>query len=153
MASRTPPLLARLRPRSGDSRLNSVVIALVVALVGAPAWGAARNECDLCPSTCPMHQHRSGDTPAPSGHLGCHGHAPGGSTHRASTAGERGPSVSCATCGHHGVFPATVLPPVILPTALALAFSKAVHAAPLPPIPQHDRLADPPDTPPPISAA
>ncbi len=66
---------------------------------------------------------------------------------------ERGPFVSRASCGNHGVVPATVLPPMLLPAALPQMAVAAVRSDPLVSTARHDRLTDPPDTPPPIRAA
>jgi hypothetical protein len=153
MASlRSAPLLTRLRPRAG-CRLNGVAIALVLALIGAPAWNATRNECDQCPSTCPMHQHRDAGAQPAATHLGCHRNTVGASAHSASATTQRSPSVSCATCGHHGLFPATALPPVILPAPLSPLRIAVLRAIPQPPPQRPGRLSDPPDTPPPILLA
>jgi hypothetical protein len=61
--------------------------------------------------------------------------------------------VACATCGHHALLPGTMLPPMILPTAHPQAVVLVVEAAPPQVDAQYDRLADTPETPPPIVAA
>jgi len=66
---------------------------------------------------------------------------------------EPGPVVGRAACGNHAVMPGTLLPPVILPTAHRLPSLVAVRRALRLDTVLHGRLADPPDTPPPIAAA
>jgi len=51
------------------------------------------------------------------------------------------------------VLPATVLPPVILPAVRGLPTLVAQHSPSCLDPSRPDRLADPPDTPPPIAAA
>jgi hypothetical protein len=131
----------------------SVVLGVVFALIGAPASSALRNECDLCPRTCPMHQQRARAAHGAAPHLGCHGAPAGTSRHAHHNAHGSGPSVSRAACGNHGIVPATVLPPMILPAALGHAVVAAARSAPLPSPGRPGRQADPPDTPPPIGAA
>ena len=128
-----------------------LIIALVLALVGAPAWSALRNECDLCPRTCPMHRD-SDRQHAPNSHLGCHAVPAGTQQHHAVPHGGR-PALARAACGNHGVLPATVLPPVILPAMQGLPTLVAQHSPSRLDPSRPDRLADPPDTPPPIAAA
>ena len=148
---RPMPILHRRRARAHSPREAVGVVCIVVfALIGAPASSALRNECDLCPRTCPMHLARdAGGAPA---HLGCHGnsavpHAGHGTPHR------HGRSVTRPTCGNHALLPATVLPPVILPSAELAAVADDVCSAPSMVTARHGRLVDPPDTPPPITAA
>lgn len=61
--------------------------------------------------------------------------------------------MSRVTCGNHGVVPATVLPPMLLPAAHARPVVVAARSGPPPNTAPRDQLADPPDTPPPIDAA
>jgi len=124
---------------------------LVLALIGAPAWAALRNECDLCPRTCPMHRQSDGPHSAHQ-HLGCHAASSADHQHRAGSRDGR-PAVTRATCGNHGVLPATVLPPVILQAVQGLPSLVAQHSPSRLDSTPPDRLADPPDTPPPIAAA
>ena len=141
--------------REGFKRWSSgrggLVVALVLALIGAPAWSALRNECDLCPRTCPMHRD-SDPAHASNQHLGCHS-APAGAQHRHALPHGGKPAVSRAACGNHGVLPATVLPPVILPAVHGLPTLVAQQSPSRLESTRPDRLADPPDTPPPIVAA
>lgn len=138
-------------------RAAALVITLVLALIGAPATSALRNECELCPRTCPMHRdHAAG---AETGHkmhchaaqgtqLGTHHH---GSQARAAQA--HCPSFARPNCGNHGTVPATVLPPVVLSAALLHWVVPTVQRAPVTDGGANGRSADPPDTPPPIDAA
>lgn len=127
-----------------------LVIALVLALLGAPAVSALRSECDLCPPDCPMHQHHNG---APGSHLGCH--AGGALAARLGQHGAptHGPLLACATCGNHTLLPGTVLPPMILPSTLPPSTYVAAGVARFAEAALNSRVVDPPDTPPPIVAA
>jgi hypothetical protein len=127
-----------------------LIIVMVLALVGAPAVGALRNECDLCPPDCPMHQQHDGGHAS---HLGCHGGGALRARFSARDASTQGPSVSCATCGNHGIMPATVLPPMILPSAQAPSTYAPPRTVQLADAALSSRVVDPPDTPPPIGAA
>jgi hypothetical protein len=145
-------LAAAARQRSA-----ALVLTLVLALIGAPATSALRNECELCPRTCPMH--RNHDTGAESGQkMHCHP-AQGaqlGQPHHASqplTKQARCPSFGRPNCGNHGTIPATVLPPVVLSAALMHWVIPTAQRAPVTDSGDHGRAADPPDTPPPIAAA
>jgi hypothetical protein len=127
------------------------IVVPILALIGAPAWSALRNECDLCPRTCPMHQH--GEPAASAGHhLGCHAASAHDRHAHQNAAPYRGPAVTRASCGNHGILPATVLPTVLLPAPHGLprllARATSVRIDPRRP----DRLLEPPDTPPPISS-
>ena len=127
-----------------------LVIVMVLALVGAPAVGALRNECDLCPPDCPMHQQHDGGHAS---HLGCHGGGALTTRFSAHGAAAQGPSVSCATCGNHGIMSGTVLPPMLLPNVQPLSTHATVRAARFAAEALSSRVVDPPDTPPPIGAA
>jgi hypothetical protein len=139
--------LGASRPRRHDAGL---VIVLAIALLGAPAVSALRNECNLCPPDCPMHQHHNG---VPGSHLGCHGG--GALTARLGQLGAptHGPLLACATCGNHGLLPGTVLPPMIMPAAQALSAYAAAGAVRFGDGGLNSRAVNPPDTPPPIGAA
>ena len=145
--------LRYLRTRSHGAGSARLVIILVIALVAAPAWSALRNECGLCPPTCPMHQPHAGTQETHASHLGCHGSTASAGHHDRRAAHDHLPSVACATCGHHSQPPGTVLPPMILPTAHAQSVLLVVERAPRVSIAPHHRLTEPPDTPPPIVAA
>jgi hypothetical protein len=142
--------LQRLRARSHAASSVRLVFILLLALVAAPPWSVLDNQCGLCPPTCPMHQHHTGPRDPRASHLGCH-RSPASADHH-----DRGPAhrpiVACATCGGHAQLSATMLPPMILPTAhpqaVVLVVERALRLADA----QHDRLADTPDTPPPIAA-
>lgn len=139
--------LARLRGIGRTrGRAAARAVTLVLALLGAPASSALRSECDLCPRTCPMHQRRDAIAERP--RLNCHGsaqHSPA-RTHP----GER---IARPPCGNHGIVSATALPPIILARApryrVVLVTAPAPHAAFAAP----QRLAEPPETPPPILPA
>jgi hypothetical protein len=152
MGGSTQPLLQRIRARSrAQQRALGVVCLLVFALIGAPASNALRHECDLCPRTCPMHLAR--DHHGGAGHMGCHGVAAAPGHDHGSTAPPHGVSVTRASCGNHAILPATVLPPMILPTVQLVAVATTVNKAPQLITAHCGRSADPPDTPPPIDAA
>src|SRR5438045_1909370 len=100
MARAKSSLLQRMRP---DARLRAhataVVLTGVLSLIAAPGWSALRNECDLCPPTCPMHHHANAtEDDAP--HLRCHG-APHGA--HSAPANRLVPRVDRPPCGNHGV--------------------------------------------------
>ncbi len=145
-------LLQRMRPHPRlRTRMTALVLVVVFGLIAAPAWSALRNECDLCPPTCPMHH--AGNTSAPaSPHLHCHG-AQNSTSHHAAERAPTVPKVARPPCGNHGVTSATILPPVILATVPIQRVTLLDHSAP--PIRTHSctRLTEPPDTPPPIAAA
>jgi hypothetical protein len=140
--------------------LRSIGLALtvVLALIGAPAVSAVRNECNLCPRTCPMHRH-AGEPKESTPRLKCHGASGGGhhgaeqEPHAEGTTQHHGPTLARAACGNHSIMPATALPPMILPAALARTFVPVIEPASLRDPTWRGRLADPPDTPPPIAAA
>ena len=97
--------------------------------------------------------HRDSDrAQAANQHLGCHSGPAGAQHHHTIPHGGR-PAVTRAACGNHGVLPATVLPPVILPAVQGLPTLVAQHSPSRLDPTRPDRLADPPDTPPPIDAA
>lgn len=139
--------LARRRAReaTGSAALISL---LALALVAAPMWGALGTECGLCPATCPMHEHRSG---AGAGHLGCH-RASSTVQHDGVTAGDGRQSIGCAACGNHGSLPSP-LPPAILVSPHSQSLALVIARAPRLQCIRHGRLAEPPDTPPPIASA
>lgn len=148
-------VLARRRSARSIARQRSLglVLTVVLALVGAPAVSAVRNECNVCPRTCPMHHEDASPQPAKGPHLRCHA-APAASAHEQPPVKHAGgPALGRATCGNHGIMPATVLPPMILPAAQARVFVAVVEAAPPSNPTRGGRLADPPDTPPPIAVA
>jgi hypothetical protein len=124
---------------------------LVFGLIAAPAWSALRNDCNLCPPTCPMH-HPGKKAAAASPHLHCHGVAKSVHDHADEQASQV-PKVVRPPCGNHGVSPANVLPPVIL-TARPLQRVTPIDQS-VPPLGAcwSNRVADPPDTPPPIPTA
>jgi hypothetical protein len=133
-----------------DPRALAWVLTLIVALVGAPATSALRNECELCPRTCPMHQQRQ-PAPGTHSHLGCHAVQSGAHAKRPER--QRGPAVTRPACSTHGVISAVVLPPVILPATRTLPRPALTRAAPQLRLAARARLVDPPDTRPPIGAA
>ena len=144
-------LLQRMRPRPRlRASLTALVLMLVVGLIAAPAWSALRNDCSLCPPTCPMHHPRKKPAAA-SPHLNCHGVAKA-AHHHADEQKSQVPKVGRPPCGNHGVS-ANILPPVIL-TARPLARVTPIDQS-VPPLGAcwSNRLADPPDTPPPITTA
>jgi hypothetical protein len=150
MARRTTPLLMRLRPRAGaHRRLVALTLVVLLATVAAPAWSAMRNECDLCPPSCPMHHH--GSSPAGANHLHCHGAGTGAAQAQRIPSGHS--LMSRTTCGNHALVSATVLPPAILTAAPAydavLVESEPSTTAQL----VTARGIEPPDTPPPIPNA
>ena len=65
----------------------------------------------------------------------------------------RGLSIARAACGNHGLMPATVLPPMLLPAAQPRLIVPVGDSAPSAVATLSGRLAEPPDTPPPIRAA
>lgn len=146
-----------LRARCAAQRRSiGLVFTLIFALIGAPATSALRHQCDLCPRQCPMHQDRDHGS-AKGRPLDCH-LGPAGTSHdhqraQQKQARSKGPSVARATCGNHGVVPATVLPPMILPAVLQQLVIPAVQRAPFWHVARQGRAAEPPDTPPPIDAA
>lgn len=137
-----------LRPRPRLRRwIDAIAPLLAFALLAAPASSALRNECDLCPSTCPMHHPRGDAAPGPAAHLHCHGKVAAHHSHSSGTNFSRPP------CGNHGLVTATALPPVILtPAQLHRVIMRAERAAPRI-AGTADRLSDPPDTRPPILTA
>ena len=135
-----------------DSRSATLTVLLVLALIGAPATSALRNECSICPRTCPMHHAREA-AEAARPQLNCHAAPAGAAHHHRPSAHTRGPAFGRATCGTHAVVAAIVLPPVILPAARPLPILTATQSAPRPDRTWQARLTDPPDTPPPIAAA
>jgi hypothetical protein len=137
---------------SARRRSVGFVLTLVLALVGAPAWSALRNTCDICPRSCPMHEHGRQGASKATAHMKCHGAPAGHAEDQPSTTG-RSPAVTRATCGNHGVMASTVLPPMLLPAALPRLAVPAAQRAALSITTGHARNADPPDTPPPIVAA
>lgn len=154
MSGSAPSLLQHLQRRlRAERRYGGLLITLALALLGAPAWSALRNECDLCPPTCPMHRNHGAAPQAHAGHLNCHATPTGGAPVHPSTAHELGPSVRCATCGNHGIVPAAELPPMLLPATPAIPVVMAASLRPPLNTAPRERVADPPDTPPPIGAA
>lgn len=152
MARADLSLLQRVRP---PRRLSAGTIALVLllqlGLITAPAWSALRNECDLCPPTCPMHHPAAKAAKPANPHMHCHGTAKAAHPH-GSELGPAPAKMARPPCGNHGVTTATVLPPVIL-TAAPVQHVVTLGAAAPPIQPQRcGRLADPPDTPPPRAA-
>ena len=134
-------------------RSTGLVLTVVLALVGAPAVSAVRNQCNLCPDTCPMHREVSSPQPGKSPHLKCHA-APAPSAHEAPPNRQvRGPALSRPTCGNHGIMAVTVQPPMILPAAQPRVVVAVADSAPLSDPTSCGRSADPPDTPPPIAVA
>jgi hypothetical protein len=141
--------------RAAQLRSIGLAVTLIAALIGGPASSALRNQCDLCPRQCPMHRDRDHGDAATGRPLNCH-MAPAGAGHHRHAEHQqapRGPSVTRATCGNHGVVPATVLPPMILPAALQHLVVPAVQRAQFCDDARRGRAAEPPDTPPPIDAA
>jgi hypothetical protein len=99
-----------------------------------------------------MHQHHTVTQDNQASHMGCHRTATAGNPLR-STARDHRPSVACATCRHNTLLTGTALPPIVLPPAQSPAVAPVVaRAVQLSAVP-HGRLADTPDTPPPIRAA
>lgn len=149
-------VLARRRSARSIARQRSLglVLTVVLALVGAPAVSAVRNQCNVCPRTCPMHHVDASPQPAKAAHLKCHAPA-AASEHQQHIPVKhaRGPALGRATCGNHGIMPATVLPPMILPAAQPRLIVAMADAPPLSNPAHCGRLADPPDTPPPITVA
>jgi hypothetical protein len=133
-----------------DARTLAWVLTLIAALVGAPATSALRNECELCPRTCPMH-HPQKPAPSTHSHLGCHAVQSG--AHATRPEHPRGPAVTRPACSTHGVVSAVVLPPVILSAVRTLPRPALTRAAPRPDLTARGRQVDPPDTRPPIGAA
>ena len=136
--------------RRGAQQHRALIASLVLALIGAPALSALPDECTLCPRTCPMHQHGSGAAAAP--HATCHMAATQSAPHAHNTS-DRGPALTCAACGKHGGSAATVLPQVLLTVRQRLPYPVSTDAAPAPEAFGYARASDPPDTPPPITAA
>ena len=128
------------------------VVAL--ALVSAPLPQALRGECDLCPPTCPMHRHHESGEPAHQGaHAAmpkCHG-APAAAAHHGDSS--KGPRVTRPPCGNHAVISGRAVPPMILPDALPQQVVTLAERNPSVDLSPHARLADPPDTRPPIRFA
>jgi hypothetical protein len=134
-------------------RRVGLVLTVALALVSAPAVSAVRNQCNVCPRTCPMHHEDASPHPVKAPRLKCHA-APAASAHEHPPVKHaRGPALGRATCGNHGIMSATVLPPMILPAAQPRVMVAVVDAAPPPDPTGRGRLADPPDTPPPIAVA
>jgi len=144
--------LQRLHARSNAASQVRVVFIVVFALVAAPVWSALDTECGRCPRTCPMHQAHAGSHDEPASHLGCHRSTAAAAQHEPGTPGNHRLSVSCATCGRHAPLPSTAAP-MILPPAPSPGFVLVVARTPVRSTAAHGRLADAPDTPPPIAAA
>jgi len=145
-------LLQRMRPHPRlRARMTALVFVLAFGLIAAPAWSALRNECDLCPPTCPMH-HRGDAAAGANPHLHCHG-AQSAAPHHAAAHASPLPKVDRPPCGNHGVTPAAILPPVILTSVALQRFVLLDDSAPPIEARACPRLADPPDTPPPIAPA
>ena len=135
-------------------RSIGLVLTVVLALVGAPAVSAVRNQCNVCPRTCPMHHDDASPQPGKAQHLKCHAAPAASAQHEHPPVKHaRGSALGRATCGNHGIMPATVLPPMILPAAQPRVIVAMAGAAPLSDPTRCGRLADPPDTPPPITVA
>jgi hypothetical protein len=152
---RTDHLLARRRSARpiGRRRPIGLLLTVALALVSAPAVSAVRNQCNVCPRTCPMHHADTSPHPAKASRLKCHA-PPAASAHEHPPVKHaRGPALGRATCGNHGIMPATVLPPMILPAVQPrVIVAVAETASPSDPT-RCGRQADPPDTPPPIAVA
>jgi hypothetical protein len=137
-------------------RLQSLaaVLTLISALIGAPAISAVRNECNLCPTSCPMHQHPDDGHAKAAPPMKCHGAKSHGDEDRHTAPGQpRGLSIARAACGNHGLMPATALPPMLLPAVQPRLIVPVADTAPAAIATLSGRLAEPPDTPPPIRAA
>jgi hypothetical protein len=136
----------RCRATRAASAEAGLVVALVFALLAAPAVNALRSECDLCPPDCPMHHGATQNGPA--AHLGCH-HSATHSPHPSEPSDK--PVLGCASCGNHSLLPGSVLPPMLLPDGCAIFRYETVGTACIPDGALNSRGVDPPDTPPPIS--
>jgi hypothetical protein len=152
MPRRARSCLQRLRAQQRAVAPVRLVLSLIVALVAAPAWTAVGNDCGSCSPTCPMHQHHADGQGSPAAHLGCH-HSANAAPSQPGGGRADGPTVACATCGHHALLPGTVLPPVILATVRAQTVALLVEALPPRATVPPGRLADPPDPRPPTIAA
>jgi hypothetical protein len=99
----------------------ALVVALAIALPGAPITRTALDLCDVCPPTCPMHAKRAGG--APSAVRGCH-RAPAApivvsADQRAHCGGRAG--FARPGCGSHHRVPVVSLADAVLPGTVALA--------------------------------
>lgn len=128
-------------------RYALVALALVAALIGAPASRVARNQCDLCPPTCPMHHPEHVQPSKPS----CHGVEVAAAHHGAERAHTGAPALSRPPCRDAGGTVGSAPSPMML-TTVPHAWHPSEPdglrgtdaAAP-------DRAADPPESPPPIA--
>jgi hypothetical protein len=98
-----------------------------------------------------MHQHH--DVATSPEHSHCHLVSAQPLPRAHAGVSERGVALSRAVCGGNGGVPGTVLPPMLLTAAHGLPWTVTSGATTVHNTVPHARVADPPDTPPPIRVA
>ena len=126
--------------------ITTQVIALTAVLLGAPFVGLLHDGCDRCPPQCPMHaaskMHCHEAKGAVGGRLAHAGHCGGGVV-----------GMSRPGCGHPHQSPAIAIARAVLPQSIAPSYLQTVTPADFALPHAHTRLADPPESPPPILAS
>jgi len=141
--------LAKWRPVIDERRERAALLSflLVFSLLAAPVAQSLITVCDQCPPTCPMHRAER----AKHHKISCH-HALRSQQGRPSPgrAGAREVSFARTLCTGRGPMPAVSLGPMMVPGVLQFDLLPPATSAPSeePRLPL--RLAEPPDTPPPI---
>jgi hypothetical protein len=132
-------------------RWAAMACVLALALVSAPLPRALRSACEICPADCPMHRHHGAraDSTAEVERPKCHG-APASS--RASAA-PSGLKLTRPPCGSHALFSGMAMPPIILPPAPPEQIVFGDNAIEIVHLTARGRVADSPETPPPIFLA
>jgi hypothetical protein len=128
------------RPRRW--RCSAVALLLVVVVPGVPIARTYTRTCERCAASCPMHTKTKAK-------LRCHG-----STQRPADTCDRTPGIALPGCGFSGEMPLLSMQPATMPALMAVS-GPLRHTAALVPSPQSlvGRIAEPPDTPPPIFSA
>lgn len=123
--------------------LGKLAMVTIVALLAAPLVSSSPRACDHCPADCPMHAGARMHCH----HAGTASHS-AQSRHCAATAGIAGPG-----CDHGGGTPTVVLTRAIPETPPAVRLPPSSVYRSFPDRRGQGRVADPPDSPPPILAA
>jgi len=129
--------------RRSRAIITTQVIALTAVLLSAPFAGLLRDGCDRCPPQCPMHAANK---------MHCH-EATGGVSGRLAHASHCGGGVvgiSRPGCGHPHQSPTIAIARAVLPQSTVALYVPVATRAALRAPHTLTRLADPPESPPPI---
>jgi hypothetical protein len=146
-AAGSPTLAGTMR------RWVALACVLALAVIAAPLPRVLRFACEICPADCPMHRHHGSRSDLDRERAPVHPKCHGASASPRPSEGPPAAKLGRPACGSHASIAGMAMPQMILPAAPPAQMIPERRAGDVVRYSAHDRLADPPDTPPPILLA